>query len=241
MPGDRRDRIRRRAAGAPAARRGARGALPDPRPAAGCATCRGRPASRSSRATSPTGDGLRGRAATASTSPTTWCTRSAGADFEDARPARRARTSPPPRPRGRRRPDRLPRRPAPDRRAAPRRTCAPAPRSAEILLAGGVPDRRAAGRGDHRLRLGVVRDAALPDRAAAGHGHARAGCATGSSRSPSATCCTTWSRCADAARRTSTAAFDIGGPDVLTYARDDAALRRGRRPAPAGASCRSGR
>ena len=35
----------------------------------------------------------------------------------------------------------------------------------------GRADRGAAGRGDHRLRLGVVRDAALPHRAAAGDGH----------------------------------------------------------------------
>ena len=42
----------------------------------------------------------------------------------------------------------------------------------------GRADGRAAGGGDHRLRLGVLRDAALPDRAAAGDGHARAGCDT---------------------------------------------------------------
>ena len=56
-------------------------------------------------------------------------------------------------------------------------------------------------------------------------GDAELGAATGSSRSRSATCCATWSAAptlpADVNR-----AFDIGGPDVLTYERDDAAVRR---------------
>ena len=37
----------------------------------------------------------------------------------------------------------------------------------EILLASGVPDRRAGSRHRHRLRIAVLRDAALPHRAAA--------------------------------------------------------------------------
>ena len=42
-----------------------------------------------------------------------------------------------------------------------------------------------------------------------------------SSRSPSATCCATWSAAAELPAGVNRS-FDIGGPDVLTYARDDA-------------------
>ena len=83
----------------------------------------------------------------------------------------------------------------------------------------GDPDRGAARRGDHRVRIGVLRDAALPDRAAAGDGDPAVGRTPGSSRSRSATCCATWS--AAPTRRTAPSeaggVFDIGGPDVLTY------------------------
>ncbi len=55
------------------------------------------------------------------------------------------------------------------------RTCAPARRSARSCSASGVPDRRPQ-RGDHhRLRVGQLRDAALPHRAAPRHGHAPLG------------------------------------------------------------------
>ena len=87
----------------------------------------------------------------------------------------------------------------------------------QIFLDGAGPRGRAAGRGDHRQRVGLVRDAALPDRAAAGDGHARSGC---SSRvQPIAVRDvlalprrrrSTWTRRPN--RR-----FDIAGPDVLTY------------------------
>ena len=72
-------------------------------------------------------------------------------------------------------------------------------------------DGRAAGRGDHRLRIGVVRDAALPHRAAAGHGHPALGATPASSRSPSATCCATWSA-APRCRPRSTAASTSAAP-----------------------------
>ena len=49
-----------------------------------------------------------------------------------------------------------------------------------------------------------------------GDGHAALGAATGSSRSRSATCCATSSACADLPPDVNRA-FDIGGPDVLTY------------------------
>ena len=74
-------------------------------------------------------------------------------------------------------PHRLPRRPrSPDPRggACPR-TCARASRWAQVLRELGRPDGRAARGGHHRLRLGELRDAALPHRAAAGHDHAAVG------------------------------------------------------------------
>ena len=86
----------------------------------------------------------------------------------------------------------------------------------EILLDSGVPTTVLRAAVILGLGLGVLRDAALPDRAAAGDDHPAVGATTGSSRSPSATCCGTWSApptwTADVSR-----GFDIGGPDVLTY------------------------
>ncbi len=136
----------------------------------------------------------------------------------------------------RRRPHRLPRRPLPRGRAS-------SPPHLRLARGGRRDpagqrraDDRAAGRGDHRLRVGVVRDAALPHRAAAGDGHPE------------------W---------VGTRIQPIAVRDVLRYLvgcaalpadvnralrhrrarrahlpRDDAAVRRGRRAAAAGASSR---
>ena len=72
-----------------------------------------------------------------------------------------------------------------------RRICARAPRSAEILLDSRGAHDRAARRGHHRLRLGLLRDAALPHRAAARDGHPELGAHPDPARSPSGTCCAT--------------------------------------------------
>ena len=77
-------------------------------------------------------------------------------------------------------------------------------------------DRRAAGGGDHRLRLGVVRDAALHHRAAAGHGHARAGSRTRIQPIAVRDVLRYLVGAADLPPDVSRG-FDIGGPDVLTY------------------------
>ena len=61
----------------------------------------------------------------------------------------------------------------------------------ELLMGSGVPDRRAAGRGDRRLRLGVVRDAAPPDPPAAGDAHAEVARQPDPADRACATCCTT--------------------------------------------------
>jgi hypothetical protein len=71
-----------------------------------------------------------------------------------------------------------------------RRTWRRGPRSARSSSTRH-PDRGAPGRGDHRLRVGVVRDAALPHRTAAGDGHAAVGRPRGSSPSRCATSCAT--------------------------------------------------
>ena len=102
-----------------------------------------------------------------------------------------------------------------------------------------MPDHRAARRGHHRLRLGLVRDAALPHRAAAGDGHPELGAHPDPARSPSATCCATSSAAprmpADVSR-----AFDIGGPDVAHLPRHDAQVRGGRRAAAPAHPARAG-
>ncbi|CAA9218510.1 MAG: Putative nucleoside-diphosphate-sugar epimerase, partial [uncultured Blastococcus sp.] len=93
----------------------------------------------------------------------------------------------------------------------------------------GRPDRRAARRSGARLRLGVLRDAAVPDRAAAGHGHATLGAQPHpADRRPG--------RAALPGRLR--AAAGHGAPGLRhrrarrhELRRDDAALRRGRRPA----------
>ena len=93
MPRHRRDRLRRRAAGAPPAGRRARRALPGPQGRAAARRAVGRARPRSSRATCADRRRCRPRSP-ASTSPTTWCTRSARPRLRGGRPARRRPTSP---------------------------------------------------------------------------------------------------------------------------------------------------
>ena len=169
VPGHRGDRLRRRPAGAAAARGRAPGARRWSATRPGCVTCtlgrrrrgRGGRRDRRGRGLAPALDGV----------DVAYYLRALdrrGRDFEDARPARGARL----RRRGRRRPvsagsstsaaslpadEELVAAPALPRRGR-RRSCSTA----------GVPDRGAAGRGDHRIGVGVLRDAALPHRAAAG-------------------------------------------------------------------------
>ena len=77
-------------------------------------------------------------------------------------------------------------------------------------------DGRAARRGDHRLGVGVVRDAALPHRAAAGDGHAALGRHPHpADRHPGRAALPR--RLRRRCRPTVNRGFDIGGPDVLTY------------------------
>ena len=170
---------------------------------------------------------------------TTWCTRS-GQPTSRRVDRRGARNFAAAAARGRRAADRLPGRPGARRRRGLRRTCAPGPRSARSCWPAAVPTvvLRAAviiGSGSasfemlryltERLPVMVTpRWVQQPDPA----------------DRRSATCCATWSAAADAARPTVNRAFDIGGPDVLTYARDDAALRPGGRAAAAASSAGAG-
>ena len=92
-----------------------------------------------------------------------------------ARPrAGRARSRVPPR-RPPARAHRLPRRPRRDWATASASTSPRGGRSRRALASGRVPVTVLARRDDHRLRIGVVRDPALPRRAAARHGHAALG------------------------------------------------------------------
>ena len=112
-------------------------------------------------------------------------------------------------------PDRLPQRAAPPRRAVraprlPRRGRRDLPRRPRA-------GRGAAGRGRARRRLGVLRHAAPPHRAAARHGRAQVG------RQPHPADRGRRRRALPRAARptcrpTTNRTFDIGGPEVLTYA-----------------------
>ena len=121
-----------------------------------------------------------------------------GADHRPRPPARRGAS------------DRLPRAASTPRGSSSPSTSPRGPRSANLPPLRG-PDGGPAG-GDHpRVRVRELRAAALPHRAAAGDADAVAGCTTASSRSPSATCCTTsptWST----SRPRSTAPSTSAGP-----------------------------
>ena len=86
----------------------------------------------------------------------------------------------------------------------------------QIFLDWRGPRRGAAGRRDHRQRLGLVRDAALPDRAASGDGHApkwvRSRVQPIAVRDVLAYLVGALDLSDGTNRR-----FDIAGPDVLTY------------------------
>ena len=102
----------------------------------------------------------------------------------------------------------------------------------EILLAQRRADGRAAGGGHPRLRLAVLRDAAPPHRAAAGDGDAAVGAhphPADRHQRRAALPGRRARRCPPEVSR----AFDIGGPDVLTYDDMMQRLRPPRRAAPA--------
>ena len=205
---------------------------------AGCATCRGPAGSRSSRATSPTGVGL--PAALRGVDVAYYLVHSLGQpDFEDV-DRRGARTSP-----------RRPRRPGVRRIVylggpEPPADARPSAHLRSRAEVGRHPagqrraDRGAAGRGDHRLRLGVVRDAALPHRTAAGHGHAPLGAQPDpADRDPRRAALPGRRRPTLPGRRQPRVRHRRAGRAHLR--RDDAAVRPGGRAAAPRSSCRCGR
>ena len=209
---------------------GRRRALPGPRPRRSCATCRGpatsrwsrRPARRGRRARAPGGRRRRVLPGALAGRP---------ADFEAIDRARR-RSSPRPARDGRRAPDRLPRRPAPRRATLSAHLARRARGRRDPARVSGVPTAVLQAAVDPRLRLGVfemlrylterlpvmvtpqwvrTRIQPIAVRDVLHYLVAPPGLPDGVNRT-----------------------FDIGGPDVLTLPRDDAALRRGRRAAAAG-------
>ena len=219
LPGHRRDRLHRRPARPRTARRRAPGALPGPLDPA---RLRDQPWADEVEVVRGRRHGRRARcgAAMRGVDVAYYLVHALGAGrgLRGDRPATAARTFAEAARAAGVRPDRLPRRAAP--RRGPEEALSPHLRSraevGRILLDSGVPTAvlRAAviiGSGSASFEMLRYLTERLPV-----DGHAAAGCAPASSRSPYATCCATWSA-ARGCRADVNRAFDIGGPDVLTY------------------------